>query len=152
MQAKAEDEVMYDAQAEDTDSEEGGDELQNSMQPDPPAKTILGLTYASAFKIGITIILIGGVVLGLTVWDLDERMRSLLEWLEDNKVEGITIFVALYMALTGMAIPHEDILLYVCHATFSFQCCPARTQWTLLHLCSHFISQLDPNSGTWSCV
>lgn len=120
MQAKAEDEVIYDAQAADTDLEEGGDELQNSMQPDPPAKTIFGLTYASSFKIGIIIILIGGVVLGLTVWDLDERMRSLLEWLEDNKLEGIAIFIALYRALTGNPIPHADILLYVCHATFFF--------------------------------
>lgn len=66
------------------------------------AKTVCGLTYVTAFKLFVVVLLIVAIVLGLTMWDLDERIKSLLEWLEENKVKGIAIFIAIYAGLTGM--------------------------------------------------
>jgi hypothetical protein len=60
-----------------------------------------GLTMMTALKLLVVILLITGIVLGLTVGDLDSRLGTLLRWLEDNRLEGILIYIALYTVLTG---------------------------------------------------
>lgn len=72
-----------------------------STEDKPPFK-ILGMKPVTALKLLAVILLITFIVLGLTVWDLDDRLRDLLEWLDDNRAEGIAIYIALYAALTGV--------------------------------------------------
>ena len=67
----------------------------------PPAKT-WGVSYTTAFKLFVVALIITGIVLGLTVGDLDSRIGDLLEWLDDNRAEGIAIYIALYATLTGV--------------------------------------------------
>ena len=55
----------------------------------------------TAFKLFVVVLIITGIVLGLTVGDLDSRLTDFLEWLDDNMVEGIAIYISLYAALTG---------------------------------------------------
>jgi hypothetical protein len=76
----------------------------SSDEMSPPAKTFCGLTRATAFKLCLFVLLCVAIVLGLTVWDLDERIESLLKWLDENKLKGIVIFIALYAGLTGMSM------------------------------------------------
>lgn len=81
-----------------------GHRLQDAAQGDnaaPPPKTIFGVTYTTAFKLLLVLLLVVFIVLGITVWDLDKRIKSLLEWLEENKVQGVAIFIAIYAGLTG---------------------------------------------------
>ena len=66
-----------------------------------PSAKICGLNYMTAFKLFVVVLIITGIVLGLTVGDLDSRLTDFLEWLDDNMVEGIAIYISLYAALTG---------------------------------------------------
>jgi hypothetical protein len=67
----------------------------------PPLRTPCGLTYMSTLKLFVVALLVTGIVLGLTIGNLDSRLGDLLQWLEDNRIEGILIYIALYAGLTG---------------------------------------------------
>lgn len=67
-----------------------------------PESQSRGLSYQSIFKIVVILLIVVGIVLGLTIGDLDKHIGTLLRWLEDNKVEGIAIFIGTYAALTGV--------------------------------------------------
>eukprot|EP00892_Ulva_mutabilis_P011940 jgi/Ulvmu1/9118/UM005_0213.1 len=69
------------------------------------------LSWKSAAKIVIIIGIVAGIVLGLTVGDLDRHIGALLEWLDDNRVEGIAIFIGIYAALTGVFFPSSLLTL-----------------------------------------
>jgi hypothetical protein len=74
-------------QARDAPMSDDGAVLNHSTISGPAeSRKICGLTFGTAFKLAIVVVLVALIVLGLTVWDLDERIRSLLTWLEDNKV------------------------------------------------------------------
>lgn len=82
---------------------DGAVALQAEAPETPRARTICGLTFSllTALKLLVVVLLITGIVLGLTVGNLDSRLGDLLRWLEDNRVEGIAIYIALYAGLTG---------------------------------------------------
>lgn len=67
-------------------------------------KMLCMMKKATFFKLSIVVLLLVGIVLGLTVGDLDSRIGDVLAWLEDNRVKGIAIYVAIYTGLTGMCL------------------------------------------------
>lgn len=89
-------EEMPPAQAASAEEEEA--------KPAPPS--FCGLTYLTILKMVLVILIITGIVLGLTIGDLDSRLRDLFEWLENNRLEGILIYLALYAGLTGALVTH----------------------------------------------
>lgn len=77
-----------------------------NVQPEPENQG-KRLSYKSVFKIVVILCIVVGLVLGLTIGDLDKHIGTLLEWLDDNRVEGIAIFIGTYTALTGLHPGHR---------------------------------------------
>lgn len=76
-----------------------------NVQPEPEGQR-KSVSYKSIFKIVVIICIVAGIVVGLTVGDLDKHIGTLLEWLDENRVEGIAIFIGTYAALTGVLPGH----------------------------------------------
>lgn len=121
----------------------------------PPAATICGLKYITALKLFLVVLIITGIVLGLTVGDLDSRLVDLLEWLEDNRIEGIVIYIALYASLTGACQSLSCVCWCSAHEVTSSSCQDACSLTTAVAVtlstnprtCQHKISGNFCNKG-----
>jgi uncharacterized membrane protein YdjX (TVP38/TMEM64 family) len=59
------------------------------------------IRVVTVVKVTLVLAIICGIILGLTVWDLDKRIGNLFKWVDDHRVPGTFIFMAIYIALTG---------------------------------------------------
>lgn len=66
-----------------------------------PVKKICGISQQSLVKLALLLTLVAGLVVGVTVGDLDGRIGDLFEWVDDNKVPGAFIFVSVYALVTS---------------------------------------------------
>jgi MFS family permease len=93
-----------------------------SQASEEKPKLICGLLYTTAFKLLVVVLIIVGIVLGLTVGNLDSRISDLLEWLEDNRVKGIAIYMGIYAGLTGTG-PNQVHVIHSHLCCFIFRLC-----------------------------
>ena len=71
-------------------------------EPQPEPKKFLGkITYPSLLKLLLLLTLVGGLIIALTVGDLDSRIGDVFDWIDDNRVPGIFIFFAVYVGVTS---------------------------------------------------
>ena len=74
-------------------------------EPQPEPKKFLGkITYPSLLKLILLLTLVGGLIIALTVGDLDSRIGDVFDWIDDNRVPGIFIFFAVYVGVTSVPL------------------------------------------------
>ena len=77
---------------------------EQAAEEEQPKKFLGKITYPSLLKLVLLLTLVGGLVVALTVGDLDSRIGDVFDWIDDNRVPGIFIFFAVYVGVTSVPL------------------------------------------------